>query len=469
MNARTVTGLLFQVFSSLLLVGIAEAIPGRTTAYDHVLLAAVPVTPKIKKDEKGRIIERIHQRRGRRYKYTYKYDDSNRLIERAYYTPDGFLAYRYDYKYHTDGTVTEEKYNSGGFLQKKRKLKSYRDVPYYQYGRHASRPSRRTKIRPKASTEALKKELADQKIKLLKMLHDNPAGAYTKLRNTYHQYFHYLKDYKLVAYATKKLIAQKDKIKYLPRFDESFLYYVAIKAYYYQRDFEKTDQFFTKASKLEKGRYLSAIASYQRLIERRKLHHTPTPSHSPQTPNIPYSIPQEVRLEIKALFGVPTGQKISAIKRITNMPKGKNKHALSYLRGLASDPSPQVRTAILEALGKIGTRDDVHNIIKFLNDPKRKVIIKTIKVLAALKDSRAVQPLIKKLSSKDLTIRLAAIHTLGTIVDFRAVGPLIELIKDKNPQVRTTAYTALKRITLKDFGLNYTAWDKWHKGIVKNK
>jgi len=52
---------------------------------------------------------------------------------------------------------------------------------------------------------------------------------------------------------------------------------------------------------------------------------------------------------------------------------------------------------------------------------------------------------------------------LGETEDPRAVGALIASLTDKDPDVRSEALTALRRITSRDFGMDYVAWVTWHQ------
>ena len=111
----------------------------------------------------------------------------------------------------------------------------------------------------------------------------------------------------------------------------------------------------------------------------------------------------------------------------------REKSAVKPLLALLENSSSDVKYAILEALGKIGSTDAVPALIN--------VVHKDMEELA----------------------RCYAIEALGEIEDERAVVILIEQMKNTKGHIHFYAAEALCKITDKDFGSNYKKWKAWHE------
>ncbi|MFB0560443.1 MAG: HEAT repeat domain-containing protein [Candidatus Lokiarchaeia archaeon] len=125
----------------------------------------------------------------------------------------------------------------------------------------------------------------------------------------------------------------------------------------------------------------------------------------------------------------------------------------SSIRAL-SDPSPRVRIAAAEALGRNGSSRAVEPLINALEgDPSPRVRMIAAEALGKIRDTRSVEPLIKALKDRFLEfgknfyeIRSEAALALGEIGDKRAVEHLIDALEDTVKSVREAAKQALEKI-----------------------
>jgi len=193
-------------------------------------------------------------------------------------------------------------------------------------------------------------------------------------------------------------------------------------------------------------------------------------------------------------------------------------------KGLAqaiSDPDLNIKTAAIDALGKLKDPSSVDVLIEALGDtealsvavialgeigdpraveplliilgvaldPRRATSndshIKTvedlgnfvaqfpkwnaIQALGKIGDPRAVDPLIVLLRDTQFAIRWRSAEALGRIRDRKAVSPLIAALDDPEKLVREHALKALEHISGKSFGRKGKKWQEWweHEGSIK--
>lgn len=93
--------------------------------------------------------------------------------------------------------------------------------------------------------------------------------------------------------------------------------------------------------------------------------------------------------------------------------------------------SVEIRTYILQALGKVGDESALPAILNAVGDSNSTIRRFAVSALADLGDTRAVDALIGALNDSDTDIRAAAVTALGKFGDKRAENALIALLDDK--------------------------------------
>ena len=131
---------------------------------------------------------------------------------------------------------------------------------------------------------------------------------------------------------------------------------------------------------------------------------------------------------------------------------GRSGHALRdeitpLLRGLLrDDPEWEVRASAGRALGRLGTRDAVPDLVRALRDPVVDVRVVAAAAIWRLPDPAAVPALLELLHDSDANARQWATLALGVIRDTRSVAPLIGLLDDPVPALRLDVIRSLGRI-----------------------
>jgi HEAT repeat protein len=147
-------------------------------------------------------------------------------------------------------------------------------------------------------------------------------------------------------------------------------------------------------------------------------------------------------------------------KAAQRLGSGKQRKAVPPLLKLLEDESPQVRIAVMDALGAIGHPASVEplvfalsNLHKIAKSRSRRSSHEAetmehealTKALASI-GQPAVVPLLKALESEDKEGRRLAAQVLGWIKDPRAVEPLMQKLEDNRSDVRQAAALALGTI-----------------------
>jgi HEAT repeat protein len=105
--------------------------------------------------------------------------------------------------------------------------------------------------------------------------------------------------------------------------------------------------------------------------------------------------------------------------------------------------SVEMRTYILQALGKVGDESAFPAILDAVRDSNSTIRRFAVSALADLGDTRAVDVLIDALNDSETDIRVAATVALGRFGDKRAEDALIVLLDDKEISVRAQAVITL--------------------------
>ena len=111
-----------------------------------------------------------------------------------------------------------------------------------------------------------------------------------------------------------------------------------------------------------------------------------------------------------------------------------------------TNPIADVRTAVVQALGTIDSKEAVVPLIRHLEDSDAAVRLAATGGLGQLRNRQAVEPLIRQLEDTDAAVRRAAASALGQLGDRQAVEPLIRQLEDTDAAVRRAAASALGQL-----------------------
>jgi HEAT repeat protein len=124
-----------------------------------------------------------------------------------------------------------------------------------------------------------------------------------------------------------------------------------------------------------------------------------------------------------------------------------DRDAVPSLLGHLDDPSLEVRSAIVIALGRIGDDRAVVPLLGKVQDASVDVRRMAVRVLGDLGDARASSALMLALRDKADEVRIEAIDSLGRLRAVDATSALAPLTQDRvSPMVRDAAVEALGRI-----------------------
>jgi HEAT repeat protein len=139
--------------------------------------------------------------------------------------------------------------------------------------------------------------------------------------------------------------------------------------------------------------------------------------------------------------------------------RAKDVEAAPQIAQLLKDDDPRVRAAAANALGELGDKSVVPQLIEAVdfsagagNDRETRAINEAnrqiAKALGELGDHRAAAVLLKMLNSKDSFVKLEAVEALGMLRETTAVEPLMVIATDDNqePFIAKKAIIALGRI-----------------------
>lgn len=117
---------------------------------------------------------------------------------------------------------------------------------------------------------------------------------------------------------------------------------------------------------------------------------------------------------------------------------------------LINDPESVVRAAAGRALGRLGAREAVPELVKALSDKSAEVRVVAAAALWRLPDPSAVPVLLERVEDTDKAVREWSALALGVAGDARAVPALIELLDDSERSVRLAAVRSLGRLNHPD-------------------
>jgi HEAT repeat protein len=154
-----------------------------------------------------------------------------------------------------------------------------------------------------------------------------------------------------------------------------------------------------------------------------------------------------VRANIERLRSSTPSERAAAAEALGRSGHEARDEITPILRQLLRDDSEwEVRASAGRALGRLGTRDAVPDLVRALRDPVVDVRVVAAAALWRLPDPAAVPPLLDLLSDPDANARQWATLALGVIRDTRAVAPLVALLDDPEGAVRLDVIRSLGRI-----------------------
>ena len=105
------------------------------------------------------------------------------------------------------------------------------------------------------------------------------------------------------------------------------------------------------------------------------------------------------------------------------------------------DNDPTVRTATVEALGKMGDKRAIYKLLKKLEDKDITVRTATVEALGKMEDKRAIRPLLEKLEETDPSILIATLDSIARIgaSDWNTLSAVNQLTGHENNDVNTAA------------------------------
>ncbi|MFM7365336.1 MAG: phycobilisome degradation protein NblB [Cuspidothrix sp.] len=137
----------------------------------------------------------------------------------------------------------------------------------------------------------------------------------------------------------------------------------------------------------------------------------------------------------------------SAVSQMDTLGLQDLQLSLQILRGLLSDPEPDVQAAAADCLGALKLHDAFEDLQKLYQEtPEWLVQFSIIATLGELGDPRAFELLTQAIASDNGLIQTAAISSFGELGDPRAVTLLLPYSTDADWQVRYRVVQALTHL-----------------------
>jgi len=173
----------------------------------------------------------------------------------------------------------------------------------------------------------------------------------------------------------------------------------------------------------------------------------------------------------------------------------EHKSAIKVLKKALKDKDWEVRLMAAESLCEIGSDAAVREACRAIEDKKKEVALavldlvdgfevakyisyimkglysgdalvraKTLEVLAGQTDQKLMRKVVEMVADPDERVRLAAIEALKWAQSKTAIEDLIKDMKTAGEVKKGYIAAALKKLTMKDFGVDHAKWDEWWGG-----
>lgn len=157
--------------------------------------------------------------------------------------------------------------------------------------------------------------------------------------------------------------------------------------------------------------------------------------------------PEEVQAQIAQLDSEDPTERVTAVETLGRRGYKVRREIVPHLkRLLKEDPDWRVRASSGRAVGRLGTREAVPELVRGLRDPQVDVRVVCAAALWRLPDPAAVPALLELINDSDESARDWAVLALGVIRDQRATQPLIAMLNDPADNVRMDVIRSLGRI-----------------------
>lgn len=142
-----------------------------------------------------------------------------------------------------------------------------------------------------------------------------------------------------------------------------------------------------------------------------------------------------------------TSERVAAAEELGRRGYRFRREIAEVLRPIVlSDPEAQVRAAAGKALGRLGAREAVPELVKALDDRSAEVRVVAAAALWRLPDPSAVPALLARASDENAAVREWSALALGVAADPRAGPELVRLLGDSTRAVRLAAVRSLGRV-----------------------
>lgn len=120
--------------------------------------------------------------------------------------------------------------------------------------------------------------------------------------------------------------------------------------------------------------------------------------------------------------------------------------AVEVLATRLKDPDAELRSSVVNALGKIKDAHTLQLLSASVRDSEAMVRLATVVALAEFEDPQVFMVLLPALRDSDTDVRRAVVNVLGQMRDKRAVQPLLGMLNDPEPTVRQGVIKALSEL-----------------------
>lgn len=142
--------------------------------------------------------------------------------------------------------------------------------------------------------------------------------------------------------------------------------------------------------------------------------------------------------------------------------------AIDILKDVVGQASGASRAEVIDALGKMNSKDVIETVLEYLDDGESSVRANVARVCGELKAVDSIEPLIDLLGREDVKwVKTQICNAFDKIKDKRTIEPLIDLMeREDDDDLDEAAARALQHITgLKDKGHDHDKWREWYEKI----